>query len=101
MSWKNNFISKSPIKLNEGETESAKARQTADMDFRTAEQESFKRFNKTSEGETAYNLYMNNQVEDGAKMNPKTGLVRVKNRITGETNMVNIGQAKKNQKRLF
>jgi len=101
MSWRDSFLSKSPIKITEGETETARARREANMDFHKAEQESFKRFNKTPEGEAAYNLYMNNQVADGAKMDPKTGMIKVVNRMTGETNLVNVGQTKKIKRDYF
>ncbi len=101
MNWRNNFLSKSPIKNTEGETETAKARREANMDFHKAEQESFKRFNKTPEGKAAYDLYMNNQAADGAKMDPKTGMIKVVNKMTGETNLVNVGETKKIKRDYF
>ncbi len=39
MSWRDSFLSKSPIKITEGETETARARREANMDFHKAEQE--------------------------------------------------------------
>jgi hypothetical protein len=101
MSWKNSFLSKSPIKVTEGETETAKARRVANMDFHKAEQESFKRFNETPEGKAAYDLYMNNQIDEGAEMDPKTGMVKVRNRMTGETSLVNVGETKKIKRDYF
>ena len=84
MRWRDSFLNKSPLSLGEPfeeEAKTAKYRREANMDFHKAEQESFKRFNKTPEGKAAYDLYMNNQVADGAKMDPKTGMIKVINKI--------------------